>query len=115
MTSGARSMRMPPAIRQEAFYRLLWTRLFLAAPLEGYGVVGDRKLGRDRPVAPACGAGRPRGIGGPAGAAPQAPAPLGRPAPGPAAAGPHRRLGRAPGGLPGSCGPPARVPAAAVD
>src|SRR5262245_50771281 len=33
MTSGARSMRMPPAIRQEAFYRLLWTRLFLATPL----------------------------------------------------------------------------------
>src|SRR5262245_43209134 len=40
MTSGARSMRMPPAIRQEAFYRLLWTRLFLATPFEAVGLRG---------------------------------------------------------------------------
>src|SRR5262245_2748387 len=51
MTSGARSMRMPPAIRQEAFYRLLWTRLFLATPLTvDIPILADRQETRSTPV-----------------------------------------------------------------
>src|SRR5262249_22989346 len=83
------------------------------ARLRYYGARDGRELERDQRPPAAGGRGGLRGLGGAADAAQRTAAAPGGPAPGPAAAGAHRRLRRHPGGVPGGLGAPGRVSAPA--